>query len=355
MLYDGCDDIVEDKLIYLEHPIPAALVPAQAAQQVAKEAFAAHTAWVKGSKENFKLMLMTMESDIQQNLENLGAYEMLQELKTLFAQQAKRELLQTMREFHFCKQEEGQSVSSYILKLKSYIENLEHLGHPMSLVLGTINELHAMLHEQTLPKNNAPALYAIRAAELLKNKKLSQGASGSGIFTIEINVLEYQILTRKIAPALKPKEEIIQENVFSGGNRDHVLPCLCYMLYCVLHSEKFILAYYMAKRMEWVTRQKRLLLPYGMLLTHLFKVVMNENHELYNESYVLYDRVMNPLAAQQERKPKKDRGTRRGRHFTSSSSAFDQPSSSYLNDDDDDDDENSEGTSRASIPSPFVM
>nr|GEX78874.1 pentatricopeptide repeat-containing protein [Tanacetum cinerariifolium] len=93
----------------------------------------------------------------------------------------------------------------------------------------------------------------------------------------------------------------------------------------------------MAKRMEWVTRQKRLILPYGMLLTRLFKVVMNENHELYNESYVLYNRVMNPLATQQERKPRKDRGTRRGRHSTSSSSAFDQPSSSHLNDDDDDD------------------
>ncbi|GKB66408.1 zinc finger, CCHC-type containing protein [Tanacetum coccineum] len=84
-------------------------------------------------------MLMTMESDIQRNLENLGAYEMLQELKTLFAQQAEEELLQTMQEFHSCKQEEG------------------HMGK-------TINELHDMLklHEQTLPKNNAHALHAIR-------------------------------------------------------------------------------------------------------------------------------------------------------------------------------------------------
>ncbi|GKB36509.1 hypothetical protein Tco_0881451 [Tanacetum coccineum] len=72
---------------------------------------------------------------------------------------------------------------------------------------------------------------------------------------------------------------------------------------------------------------------------------MNENHELYNESYVLYDRVINPLAAQQERKTRKDRGMRRGRHSTSSSSStFDQPSSSHLNDDDDDDG-NGEGTS----------
>nr|GFD60840.1 zinc finger, CCHC-type [Tanacetum cinerariifolium] len=78
-----------------------------AGQQVAPEALAAHAAWVKGSKEITGLMLMTMESDIQRNLENLGAYEMLQELKTLFAQQAKQELLQTMRELHSCKQEEG--------------------------------------------------------------------------------------------------------------------------------------------------------------------------------------------------------------------------------------------------------
>ncbi|GJW48153.1 hypothetical protein Tco_0079799 [Tanacetum coccineum] len=76
----------------------------------------------------------------------------------------------------------------------------------------------------------------------------------------------------------------------------------------------FNLAYFMAKRMEWVTKQKRLILPY-------------------------------------EQKPRRDRGTRRGRHSTFSSSAFDQPSSSHLNDDDDDG--NDEGTSRASTPSPI--
>nr|GEV17857.1 retrotransposon protein, putative, Ty1-copia subclass [Tanacetum cinerariifolium] len=67
----------------------------------------------------------------------------------------------------------------------------------------TINELHAMLtlHEQTLPKNNAPALHAIRAghwkrncpqclAELLKNKKnAASGADGSSIFVIELNTI----------------------------------------------------------------------------------------------------------------------------------------------------------------------
>ncbi|GKB07417.1 hypothetical protein Tco_0835701 [Tanacetum coccineum] len=78
---------------------------------------------------------------------------------------------------------------------------------------------------------------------------------------------------------------------------------------------------------------------------------MNEYPELYNESYVLYDRVMNPLVAQLEQKPRRDHGTRRGRHSTSLFFAFDQPSSSHLNDDDDDG--NDEGTSRASTPSPI--
>ncbi|GKF48032.1 hypothetical protein Tco_0141283, partial [Tanacetum coccineum] len=97
---------------------------------------------------------------------------------------------------HSCKQEEGQSISSYVLKMKGYIDNLERLGHSVSLNLGVslilislrkefdsfvknynmhnmgkiINELHAMLklHEQTLPKKTAPALHTIRAGKVQK-------------------------------------------------------------------------------------------------------------------------------------------------------------------------------------------
>nr|GEX80708.1 hypothetical protein [Tanacetum cinerariifolium] len=86
-----------------------------------------------------------------------------------------------------------------------------------------------------------------------------------------------------------------------------------------------------------------------MLLTRLFNFIIDENPELQNESYVLYNRVMNPLVAQLERQPRKDYGTRRGRHSTSSST-FNEPSSSHLNDDDDDDG-NNERTSRATLSS----
>nr|GEX71397.1 hypothetical protein [Tanacetum cinerariifolium] len=73
-----------------------------AGQQVAPEILAAHNAWIKGSKEI----------------------------------QAEHELLQTTRDFHSCRQEEGQSVSLYVLKMKSYIDNLERSGHPVTLGLG---------------------------------------------------------------------------------------------------------------------------------------------------------------------------------------------------------------------------
>ncbi|GJT38305.1 hypothetical protein Tco_0938170 [Tanacetum coccineum] len=162
----------EDKENYLEHPIPEAPV-APPGQQVPHAAAAAHAAWVKGQKE-------------------------VVELKALYSKQAEQELLQTVREFHTCKQEEGQSVSSHVLKMKGYIDNLERLGQlvgqnlAVSLILvslnkdfdnfvqnfnmmgKTVNELHAMLklHEETLPKKDVnPALHAIRAGRVQKNQK----------------------------------------------------------------------------------------------------------------------------------------------------------------------------------------
>ncbi|GJX05275.1 hypothetical protein Tco_0191191 [Tanacetum coccineum] len=76
---------VEDKLPFLEHPIHAMPIP-PAGQVLPPDVLATHAAWVKASKEIAGLVLMTMEPDIQKNLEQLGAYDMLKELKMLFAQ-----------------------------------------------------------------------------------------------------------------------------------------------------------------------------------------------------------------------------------------------------------------------------
>ncbi|GKB41234.1 retrotransposon protein, putative, ty1-copia subclass [Tanacetum coccineum] len=166
---------IDDKLNYLEQPLPPAPV-APAGQHVAPEILAAHTAWVKGSKEIAGLMLMTMEPEIQRNLENLHANDMLKELKALFAQQAEQELLQTTRDFHACKQEEGQSVSSYVLRMKGYIDNLERLGHPVTL--GLAIPLHPSgkipQRTQSVPECGETGQWrgmSLYLAELLKEEK----------------------------------------------------------------------------------------------------------------------------------------------------------------------------------------
>nr|GEW33998.1 hypothetical protein [Tanacetum cinerariifolium] len=162
----------EDKENYLEHPIPTAPVVLPR-QQVHLEALAAHAAWVKGQKE-----------------------------------------FDTVREFHTCKQEEGQSVSSHVLKMKGYIDNLERLGQPVRQNLAKAakgghgkskgnmgyapNNAPFAPKPKTPPppKKDNPAKDAIchqcgevghwrrnclvYLAELMKKKKLSQGASTLG-------------------------------------------------------------------------------------------------------------------------------------------------------------------------------
>nr|GEX03932.1 hypothetical protein [Tanacetum cinerariifolium] len=99
-----------DKENYLEHHIPAAPV-APPGQQVPPAALAAHAAW---------------------------------ELKAMYSKQAKQELLQTVREFHTYKQEEGQSVSSHVLKikaiLKTWSDSVNQLVRTLQNVMKSMDE-----------------------------------------------------------------------------------------------------------------------------------------------------------------------------------------------------------------------
>ncbi|GJS66117.1 hypothetical protein Tco_0680681 [Tanacetum coccineum] len=49
---------------------------------------------------------------------------------------AEQELFEIVKPFHACKKEESQSVSTYLLKMKGYLDQMERLGYPMPLVLG---------------------------------------------------------------------------------------------------------------------------------------------------------------------------------------------------------------------------
>ncbi|GJW97370.1 hypothetical protein Tco_0179178 [Tanacetum coccineum] len=63
--------------------------------------------------------LTTATADIR-NAYTRRVTEQQEELKTIFQQQAEQELFETVKAFHAYKKEEGQSVSTYMLKMNAY-------------------------------------------------------------------------------------------------------------------------------------------------------------------------------------------------------------------------------------------
>ncbi|GKE30523.1 zinc finger, CCHC-type containing protein, partial [Tanacetum coccineum] len=163
---------VEDKLPFLEHPIPAMPV-LLAGQVLTLDVFNTHTAWVKAWKEIVGLMLMAMDPDIQKNLEDLGAYDMLKELKTFYIDNLER-LGHAMTQ--------NLLVSLILVSLRKEYDGFVQ-NYNMHSMGKTVTELHAMLklHEQTLPpKEAAPALHAIRAGRIQKNQKKKSYKAAKG-------------------------------------------------------------------------------------------------------------------------------------------------------------------------------
>ncbi|GKA09630.1 hypothetical protein Tco_0688961 [Tanacetum coccineum] len=120
-----------------------------------------------------------------------------------------------------------------------------------------------------------------------------------------------------------------------GGYRDHVSVCLCHMLYCIETSTPYNLAFFILKRIEKTRNKPKELLPYGMLLTRLFKHVVSIFPELAIDHYISYDRVMHPFAPHYEQKTRSDHGKKRPRdsNAISSSTTINHPSSSHPLDD----------------------
>ncbi|GJR82568.1 hypothetical protein Tco_0153353 [Tanacetum coccineum] len=135
---------------------------------------------------------------------------------------------------------------------------------------------------------------------------------------------------------MKPWVDIIRENVIClGGHQDHVSACHCHMLYCIEISTPYNLSFFILERMEKTRNKPKELLPYGMLLTRLFKHVVSIFPELAIDHYISYDRVMHPFAPHYERKTRSDHGKKRPCDSNASSSftTLNHPSSSHLLDD----------------------
>ena len=76
-------------------------------------------------------MLVTMVPEIQKNLENMGAYEMMTHLREMFQVQARQERFETAKALYSCKKAEGQSVSAHVLKMQGYIDHLASWVFPL--------------------------------------------------------------------------------------------------------------------------------------------------------------------------------------------------------------------------------
>nr|GEW62222.1 hypothetical protein [Tanacetum cinerariifolium] len=160
---------VEDKLPFVEKPIPAMPVP-PAGQVLPSDVLNTHIAWVKASKEIACLMLMTMDPNIQKNLEHL-------EPRRIQKNQKKKSLKAPKRN-----QGKGKAKMGYApMPAPPFAAKPMNPPTPKkdNLIKDVIcHQCGKVCHW----RRNCP----IYLVELMKKKKLSQRASTSGIFTIEL-------------------------------------------------------------------------------------------------------------------------------------------------------------------------
>ncbi|GKE58652.1 hypothetical protein Tco_1497837 [Tanacetum coccineum] len=187
-----------------EQPLPAAPATDSHAQ-VLSQWNAVYDAY----NEVACFILGSMTPELHRQFENSSPYDMIKDLKSMFEKQAGVERFDLIQTFHACKQEEGKPVVAYVLQMKGYVDQLEHLSYklPHDLIVGlilngltkdftgfvrnynmhnmgkTIGELHAMLieYEKGLPKKaETPQVMMIKGGKIQKAKKKSLKAKGKG-------------------------------------------------------------------------------------------------------------------------------------------------------------------------------
>ncbi|GJT14461.1 retrotransposon protein, putative, ty1-copia subclass [Tanacetum coccineum] len=188
----------------IEQPLPAALA-ADSQAQVLSQWNAVYDAY----NEVACLILGSMTPELHRQFENSSPYDMIKELKSMFEKQAGVERFDLIQTFHACKQEEGKPVAAYVLRMKAYVDQPEHLGYmlPQDLIIGlilnsltkdfagfvrnynmynmgkTIGKLHAMLieYEKVLPKKaETPQVMMVKGGKIQKANKKSLKAKGKG-------------------------------------------------------------------------------------------------------------------------------------------------------------------------------
>ncbi|GJS31724.1 hypothetical protein Tco_0492344 [Tanacetum coccineum] len=258
------------------------------------------------------------------------------------------------------------------LKIDKIVNIKESRNHPLENVIGNLNQRNLSLEDSKPIKTSMSSDTKLMKDEecesidstkyrgmivnfVIQSKSFSHTLEEFGqilkiplkgqVSYIDMWLLDYLSISapskgryKTIPPSPNVIKSLIQvprQGQVTRGHRDHVFACLCHMLYCIETSTPYNLAFFILKRMEKTQNKPNELLPYGMLLTRLFKHVVSVYPELAIDHYISYDRVMHPLAPHYERKTRSDHGKKRPRdsNFSSSSTTLNHLSSSHPLDD----------------------
>ena len=146
----------------------------------------------------------------------------------------------------------------------------------------------------------------------------------------------YGMELSELKPQFRKWEKVLRSNVMcSISDRNHVNTSLCYMLYSISTRQPFNLAYFMARKMTNISFNRKCALPYGMILTRLFRAIspIPPNNQGILLDYSLVDHILVPLSDERV-------SLSQGKLLQTRS-----PSSSSMSDDDIDGLPNDEGTS----------
>ncbi|GJR36657.1 retrovirus-related pol polyprotein from transposon TNT 1-94 [Tanacetum coccineum] len=169
-----------------------------------------------------------------------------------------RFILEFYSQYHVNYTLEGQMVIEFVIQDQIFSYTLEEFGQILGIPFSgqcSFSDKWSLDDLQYSTPTSGPYQSDPPCLDDIKNyvQKEREGPATHICHDVVINVEKNQILTREIV------------------------------------SERYNLAYFVARRMEFVTKQPRLILPYGMLLTRLFNHVMSESPKLLNDRYVLYD------------------------------------------------------------------
>ena len=89
-------------------------------------------------------MLYAMELELQKRFEKMNAFEIIEDLKAVFAPQARAERYDASELFFSAKMEEHSSISEHVVKMSGYVKRLNALDCKILEELAIDRVLHSL-------------------------------------------------------------------------------------------------------------------------------------------------------------------------------------------------------------------